>query len=54
MWDFFEIEYEEEPPLENWFELFEETQALIDDIVVAENEESREQLYDTSCNTGWC
>ena len=43
---FLEIEYEEEPPLENWFELFEETQALIDDIVVAENEESREQLYD--------
>ena len=32
--------------MEIWFELFEETQALIDDIVVAENEESREQLYE--------
>jgi len=42
---FMEIEHEGDPNLEQWFEKLEDCQALVDDIIVAENEEEREKLY---------
>ena len=42
---FLEIEYDTDPNLESWFELFDQSNALVDDIIVAEDDESREQLY---------
>lgn len=42
---FMEIEHEGKLNLENWFEKLEETGALVDDIILAEDEAGREKLY---------
>lgn len=42
---FIEVEYEEEPDLEEWFDVLESHQALCDDIIAADDDESRKRLY---------
>lgn len=42
---FVEIEHEGEPDLEQWFEVLEQHTPLCDDIIAAEDEESRNRLY---------
>ena len=42
---FMEIEYDDEPPLEQWFEALEKADALCDDIIAADDDESRNRLY---------
>ena len=39
------MEVEEDPDLELWFEMLESCGALVDDLILAEDEASREQLY---------
>ena len=42
---FMEVEHDGEPNLELWFEKLDEGQALVDDIILAEDEAGREKLY---------
>ena len=42
---FVEVEYEEEPDLDSWLEVLESHNALCDDIIAAEDDESRARLY---------
>ena len=42
---FMEIEHDGDPDLERWFTVFESVDALVDDIIAADDEESRQRLY---------
>lgn len=42
---FIEMEFEDEPPLEEYFEMLEEVGALTDDIIAADDVDSRNRLY---------
>ena len=42
---FMEIEHDGEPDLDAWFEVFERVDALVDDIIAADDDESRQRLY---------